>query len=115
MRRLGSHTHYRWIVKNASEVQPNIVHSDTQVSRYPYLPLLTLLGIQLMPRIRNWKDLNLYRVDKKVRYINIDSMFVRQKLTGIFGNTLAGLDAGHHLRKVRKSIFFIYTVQIKLI
>lgn len=28
-----------------------------------------------MPRIRNWKDLKLYRVDKKTTYVNIDSMF----------------------------------------
>lgn len=63
------------LLKNASEVQPNIVHSDTQGQSLPVFAFAYLLGIQLMPRIRNWKDLNLYRVDKKTKYTNIDSMF----------------------------------------
>jgi TnpA family transposase len=63
------------LLKNASEVQPNIVHSDTQGQSLPVFAFSYLLGIKLMPRIRNWKDLNLYRVDKKTRYTNIDSMF----------------------------------------
>jgi TnpA family transposase len=33
-----------------------------------------------MPRIRNWKDLNLYRVDKKTKYTNIDSMFCEAEI-----------------------------------
>ncbi|HHT9935122.1 TPA: Tn3 family transposase [Legionella pneumophila] len=68
------------LLKNASEVQPNIVHSDTQGQSLPVFAFAYLLGIQLMPRIRNWKDLNLYRVDKKVRYINIDSMFCEAEI-----------------------------------
>lgn len=63
------------LLKNASEVQPTIVHSDTQGQSLPVFAFSYLLGIQLMPRIRNWKDLNLYRVDKKTTYVNIDSMF----------------------------------------
>ncbi len=63
------------LLKNASEVQPNIVHSDTQGQSLPVFAFSYLLGIELMPRIRNWKDLNLYRVNKKTTYKNIDSMF----------------------------------------
>lgn len=63
------------LLKNASEVQPSIVHSDTQGQSLPVFAFSYLLGIELMPRIRNWKDLNLYRVNKKITYANIDSMF----------------------------------------
>jgi Tn3 transposase DDE domain len=33
------------------------------------------LGIRLMPRIRNWKDLVFYRPDKETTYHHIDSLF----------------------------------------
>ena len=34
-----------------------------------------LLGIEVMPRIRNWKDLRFYRPSKEVRYEHIDALF----------------------------------------
>jgi TnpA family transposase len=34
-----------------------------------------LLGIKLMPRIRNWKDLRFFRPSKDARYAHIDSLF----------------------------------------
>ena len=34
-----------------------------------------MLGINLMPRIRNWKDLNFYRPTEKTVYQHIDSLF----------------------------------------
>ena len=37
--------------------------------------LAYLLGIKLMPRIRNWQDLTLCRPDKQVRYDHIDELF----------------------------------------
>ena len=37
--------------------------------------LAHLLGIKLMPRIRNWKDLKLYRPSKQSRYRHIDGLF----------------------------------------
>lgn len=63
------------LLKNASEMQPNIVHADTQGQSLPVFAFAYLLGIHLMPRIRNWKDLNLYRPNKKATYKNIDSLF----------------------------------------
>lgn len=68
------------LLRNASEVQPNIVHSDTQGQSLPVFAFAYLLGIHLMPRIRNWKDLNLYRVDKETKYANIDSMFCESEI-----------------------------------
>jgi TnpA family transposase len=37
--------------------------------------LAHLLGIKLMPRIRNWKDLRFSRPSKETRYQHIDSLF----------------------------------------
>ncbi len=63
------------LLQNASEVQPNIVHADTQGQSLPVFAFAHLFGIQLMPRIRNWKGLNLYKVDKNIKYANIDALF----------------------------------------
>jgi hypothetical protein len=41
----------------------------------PVFGLAALLGFDLLPRIRNWHDLNFYRPDAKVRYKHIDSLF----------------------------------------
>ncbi|MGH9821978.1 MAG: Tn3 family transposase [Blastocatellia bacterium] len=63
------------LLKNASELQPDTVHADTQGQSAPVFALAHLLGIKLMPRIRNWKDLIFYRADKKTRYKHIDRLF----------------------------------------
>ncbi|MBK8225345.1 MAG: Tn3 family transposase [Candidatus Obscuribacter sp.] len=34
-----------------------------------------MLGINLMPRIRNWKDLKLFRPSKDTKYEHIDELF----------------------------------------
>lgn len=60
---------------NDSDIQPNKVHGDTQAQSYPIFALSHLLGIKLMPRIRNIKDLNLFRPEKGVTYKNIDALF----------------------------------------
>jgi TnpA family transposase len=63
------------LMNNASDIQPDIVHSDTQGQSTPIFGLSYLLGIQLMPRIRNWKDLTLFRPSKDARYAHIDGLF----------------------------------------
>jgi hypothetical protein len=63
------------LLKNKSDIQPDTLHADTQGQNAPVFGLAHLLGIQLMPRIRNWKDLTLYRPDKASRYEHIDSLF----------------------------------------
>ena len=45
------------LLKNASDIQPDIVYADTQRQNAPVFGLAYLLEIQLMPRIRNWQDL----------------------------------------------------------
>lgn len=65
------------LLKNASEIQPKAVASDTQGQSAPVFGLAHLLRIGLMPRIRNWKGLILFRPDKDagVPYEHIDPPF----------------------------------------
>jgi TnpA family transposase len=62
------------LLKNESQIRPEILHADTQGQSTVVFALCYLLGIKLMPRIRNWKDLNFYRPSKE-RYKNIDALF----------------------------------------
>ncbi|BAQ63191.1 mobile element protein (plasmid) [Geminocystis sp. NIES-3708] len=63
------------LLKNKSDLQPEFIHADTQGQSTPVFALSYLLGIKLMPRIRNWQDLVFYRPDKSVIYSHIDSLF----------------------------------------
>lgn len=63
------------LLKNDSSVQPETLHADTQGQSLPVFGLTWLMGIELMPRIRNWKDLTLYRPSRRTRYQHIDSLF----------------------------------------
>ncbi len=56
-------------------VQADTVYSDTQGQSAAVFAFTYLMGINLMPRIRNWKDLDLFRADKSVRYQHIDGLF----------------------------------------
>jgi TnpA family transposase len=49
------------LMKNASKIQPDTVFADTQGQSTPVFAFTHLLGIKLMPRIRNWKDLKFFR------------------------------------------------------
>ncbi|WP_141540691.1 Tn3 family transposase [Bacillus cereus] len=57
------------------DIQPDRIHADTQGQSTTVFGLSSLLGIQLMPRIRNWKDLKLFRVSKNHTYEHIDELF----------------------------------------
>lgn len=63
------------LMANASDIQPDTVHGDTQAQSYPIFALAHLLGIKLMPRIRNIKDLTFFRPELGAHYKNIDSLF----------------------------------------
>ncbi|GHB28694.1 transposase [Streptomyces clavifer] len=63
------------LLKNASEVQPATIHADTQGQSYPVFALAHLLGIDLMPRIRNWKDCLFFRPSRSAVYEHIDALF----------------------------------------
>jgi TnpA family transposase len=53
------------LLKNTSEVQPRRVHADTHGQSATVFGLAYLLGIELMPRIRNWRSLKFYRTGIK--------------------------------------------------
>ncbi len=63
------------LIRNRSTIQPTTVHADTQGQNLPVFGLAYLLGIKLMPRIRNWKDLKFYRPSRDTHYEHIDSLF----------------------------------------
>jgi TnpA family transposase len=63
------------LMQNQSEIQPDVIQGDTQAQSATVFALAYLLGITLMPRIRNWKDLTFYRPHASARYRHVDSLF----------------------------------------
>lgn len=63
------------LLQNESDIQPDTIHADTQGQSLPVFGLAALLGFELLPRIRNWHDLNFYRPDPQARYQHIDALF----------------------------------------
>jgi TnpA family transposase len=63
------------LLEQQSKVTPSKVHTDTQGQALPVYALAHLFGFDLMPRVRNWKDLNFYRPAAEVRYRHIDALF----------------------------------------
>lgn len=63
------------LLNNSSEIQPDTVYGDTHSQSATVFGLAYLLGITLMPRIRNWQDLKFYRPDCSSRYKHIDPLF----------------------------------------
>ena len=63
------------LMKNRSKIQPDTVFADTQGQSTPVFAFTYLLGIKLMPRIRNWKDLIFFRPSMNVTYKHIDGLF----------------------------------------
>jgi TnpA family transposase len=63
------------LIRNRSKIQPDTLHADTQGQSEPVFGLASMIGIKLMPRMRNWDDVNFYRPDKSARYQHIDALF----------------------------------------
>lgn len=63
------------LLQNLSELNPSRVHADTHGQSAAVFGLAYLLGIELMPRIRRWQSLTLYRSDNTNRYARINSLF----------------------------------------
>ncbi len=63
------------LMENKSEIQPDIIHSDSHGQSEAVFGLAYLLGIKLMPRIKNWKHLTFYRPLKNTRYQHINALF----------------------------------------
>jgi TnpA family transposase/antitoxin (DNA-binding transcriptional repressor) of toxin-antitoxin stability system len=63
------------LLKNRSEIQPDTLHADTHGQSGPVFGLATLLGIQLMPRIRDWQDYTFFRPSSEAVYEYLDPLF----------------------------------------
>jgi TnpA family transposase len=63
------------LLQNSSDIKPSTIHADTQGQSFPVFTLAHLFGFDLMPRIRNWKDLLFFRPDRNTLYTHIDSLF----------------------------------------
>ena len=63
------------LLNDESDFKPDTVHGDTQAQSTPVFGLAYLLGIKLMPRIRNIKDLNFYKPDRNMVLQHIQSLF----------------------------------------
>jgi TnpA family transposase len=63
--------------RNLSTVRPRRIHADTHGQSAAVFGLAYLLGIELMPRIRRWRKLKLYRPYEECRYKCISSLFHR--------------------------------------
>jgi TnpA family transposase len=65
------------LLKNKSALQPDVLHADTHGQSEPVFGLASLLGIKLMPRMRTWNDVTLYRVDRSTTYQHIDRLLTQ--------------------------------------
>lgn len=65
------------ILQNKSVLQPDTVHADTQGQSEVVFGLAHLLGIELLPRMRNWNKVAMYRPDASATYQHIDGWFTR--------------------------------------
>ena len=63
------------LLNDESDFNPDTVHGDTQAQSTPVFGLAYLLGIKLMPRIRNIKDLSFYKPDRTMVLKHIQSLF----------------------------------------
>ena len=65
------------LLRNRSDIQPDTVHADTHGQSETVFGLAYLMGIQLMPRMRNWDDVAFYRAHETTAYEHIDALFTR--------------------------------------
>ena len=63
------------LIQQSSKLKPGTVHTDTQGQSFPVFALAHLFGFDLMPRIRNWRDLTFYRPSDDTAYRHIEALF----------------------------------------
>jgi TnpA family transposase len=62
------------LMRNGSDIKPDTIHGDTQAQSGPVFGLSHVLGINLMPRIRNIGHLVLYKADARRKYRHIERL-----------------------------------------
>ena len=63
------------LLNNHSDIQPDTLHGDTHSQSLTVFGLAYLLGIKLMPRIRNLRELTFFRADTQTTCQHIDVLF----------------------------------------
>ncbi|MGW0807951.1 Tn3 family transposase [Nonomuraea sp. NPDC002799] len=63
------------LLEQESEAAPKEIHADTQGQSFPVFGLAHLFGFELLPRIRNFRDLTFHRPEPGLRYRHIDALF----------------------------------------
>ena len=63
------------ILENTSDIQPKTIHGDTHAQSTVVFGLAHLLGIKLMPRIKDINSLIFFKPDGRSVYPHIDSLF----------------------------------------
>jgi TnpA family transposase len=63
------------LLETLSDLHPTRVHADTHGQSAAVFGLAYLLGIELMPRIRRWRKLKLYRSERSEIYSRSDPLF----------------------------------------
>lgn len=63
------------LLHNLSDLKPKRVHADTHGQSSAVFGVAYLIGIELMPRIRRWRKLKLYRPERESHYRHINELF----------------------------------------
>ena len=63
------------LLENESDIQPTHIHGDTHAQSTVVFGLTHLLGIKLMPRIKDINSLIFFKPDGRVKYEHIESLF----------------------------------------
>lgn len=63
------------IIENESDIQPEAIQGDTHAQSTVVFGLAHLLGIRLMPRIKNINSLIFFKPDRRLHYKHIEELF----------------------------------------
>jgi TnpA family transposase len=69
------------VYANQSDIKPDQVHGDTGAQSEVIFGFAVLLGIKLMPRIRDFKHLRYYKASKDDKFTHIDSLFASENIS----------------------------------
>jgi TnpA family transposase len=76
------------LMENESDIQPEKFHGDTHAQSTVVFGLAHLLGIKLMPRIKDINSLVFFKPDGRLNYNHIDSLFSGSINSISFVNTI---------------------------
>ncbi len=68
------------IVENDSDIKPKQIHGDSWAQSEVLFGVSPLLGIAIMPRIKNYKHLYFYKASKEDFYANINELFTEKQI-----------------------------------